>query len=254
MSRSRYAVILTLASFLIGSVTTRALRAQVLSITVRDSVEHQLLGAAIVSVVDQKGKLEKSGVTTAAAILNWRLTTPGTYAISVRKLGFAPQSSEWFTVASADTVSKEILLQRMPQYLAGVTIRRERDSIRDAKFFGLRIGSLGAVVITPSQVDRALPGANTFTDIVSRNPSPGISVDHGRKCILSNRGYPSTCLPVIVDGLLAKDAEDIIPPETIDYMFIVRGNELGVMYGSIGELGAVLIFTKKGLKRGPPEQ
>ena len=71
------------------------------------------------------------------------------------------------------------------------------------------------------------------------------------KCVLSTRGDPPFCLPVIVDGLLMSNVNDVLPPELIDYMLVVRGNELGVMYGSIGELGAVIVFTKRGLKRGP---
>ena len=47
------------------------------------------------------------------------------------------------------------------------------------------------------------------------------------------------------------NVNDVLPPEIIDYMLVVRGNELGTMYGSVGELRAVIIFTKRGLKRGP---
>ena len=118
----------------------------------------------------------------------------------------------------------------------------------------MKIGTMGAVVIAPSQVDVALPGASDFTDLVSRNPSAGLSVDYERKCVTSNRGDPPGCLPVIVDGMLTSSASDIIPPEIVDYMVILRGNEIGVLYGSIGEHGAVLIFTKRGIKRGPRDR
>ena len=117
----------------------------------------------------------------------------------------------------------------------------------------MKIGTLGATIITPTQVDRAVLGAKDFTDLVSRNPSAGNTVDYERRCVFSIRP-PQGCLPVIVDGLLIGSAADVIPPEVVDYMLILRGNEIGVMYGTIGENGAVIVFTKRGPKRGPREE
>ena len=192
-----------------------------------------------------------SGFTNSSGHLLLKAPTPGSYALFVRKPGFEPKTTAWFDLAADDSVAHEIDVWRIPQFLPDVAIRAERESIRDAKFFGLKIRSLGAVIFTPSHVDKALRTSNDYTDIVTRNPLPGIAVDYGRKCVLSTRGDPPFSLPVIVDGLLMSNVNDVLPPELIDYMLVVRGNELGVMYGSVGELGAVIVFTKRGLKRGP---
>jgi hypothetical protein len=192
-----------------------------------------------------------SGFTNSTGLLLLKAPKSGSYALFVRKLGFEPKTTAWFEIADDDSSAHEVDLRRIPQFLPDVAIRVERESIRDSKFFGLKVRSLGAVIFTPSQVDKSLHGANDYTDIVTRNPSPGIGVDYGRKCVLSTRGDPPFCLPVIVDGLLMTNVNDVLPPELIDYMLVVRGNELGVMYGTIGELGAVIVFTKRGLKRGP---
>jgi hypothetical protein len=228
-----------------------ALKSQAVDVIVRDSVSRESVSEAIVTLVRPAGSVAASGFTGSTGRLQLKAPKPGSYALFVRKLGFEPKTSTWFDVGAGESAPREIDLRRIPQFLPDVAIRAERESIRDAKFFGLKIGSLGAVIFTPSQVDRALHGSNDYTGIVTRNPSPGIGVDYGRKCVLSTRGDPPACLPVIVDGLLMSNVNDVLPPEIIDYMLVVRGNELGVMYGTIGELGAVVIFTKRGLKRGP---
>lgn len=253
MTRNRRMILCALGSLALAHLVATTLDAQVIRTLVRDSLSGHRVGGAIVSLVGQTGSLERSSVSSPEGELTWKVA-PGTYTIAVRKLGFEPKSSEPFAVLPNDTVSREVLLSRIPQSLATATIRGEHQAIRDSKFFGMRLGSIGSVIIAPSQVDAALPGANDFTDIVSRNPSAGFSVDYGRKCVLSNRGFPPACLPVIVDGMLRQNAAGVVPPEIVDYMLIVRGNELGVLYGSIGELGAVIIFTKRGMKRGPQDR
>jgi hypothetical protein len=238
-------------SAVVLTLLTHAVEAQSVGVVVRDSIALAPVADAMVALVRPAGTVAASGFTGSNGQLTLKAPTTGSYALLVRKLGFESKTSPWFEVGAGDSSSRAIDLRRIPQFLPDVAVRAERESIRDAKFFGLKIRSLGAVIFTPSQVDKALQSSNDYTDIVTRNPSPGIAVDYGRKCVLSTRGDPPFCLPVIVDGLLMSNVNDVLPPELIDYMLVVRGNELGVMYGSIGELGAVIVFTKRGLKRGP---
>ncbi|MEP7346537.1 MAG: hypothetical protein ABI877_14800 [Gemmatimonadaceae bacterium] len=51
-----------------------------------------------------------------------------------------------------------------------------------------------------------------------------------------------------MDGQLTGTAADVLPAEIVDSILILRGNEIGVMHGSIGENGAVVVFTKRGPK------
>ena len=118
----------------------------------------------------------------------------------------------------------------------------------------MKVGTLGAVIISPTQVDLAVVGAQDVLDLVSRNPSPGFGIDRAQKCVVSLRGYPPMCLPIFIDGVLVSadgDLADAASPEIVDYIIILRGNEAGVLFGSVGENGLMLIYTKRGLKRGP---
>lgn len=236
-----------------GAVVPATVGAQVLRLTIRDSVSNEGLADVVVAVLASDGSIAASGITRSAGALSLRLRGPGQYAVFARKLGFSPATTEPFDVG-ADSTAREVFMRRIPQFLASVAVRAERESIRSGRLFGMKIGSLSASIISPTQVDGAVLGALDYTDLVSRNPSPSILVDYERKCVLSNRGDPPGCLPVIVDGLLTSTPNDVVPPETVDYMIVLRGNELGVLYGTIGENGAVLIFTKRGPKRGPRDR
>jgi hypothetical protein len=43
--------------------------------------------------------------------------------------------------------------------------------------------------------------------------------------------------------------QDVIVPEMVDYMVILRGSEVGVRYGSIGYNGIILIATRRDWRR-----
>ncbi|MEP7344074.1 MAG: carboxypeptidase-like regulatory domain-containing protein, partial [Gemmatimonadaceae bacterium] len=230
----------------------RALPAQVVRLTVRDSVTKEVLTDAIVTLLDQGGAIAATGRTRSGGTLVLKPPAPGRYAFSVRKLGFAPATSELFDVTAGDTTRQDLTMRRIPQFLSEVAIRSERESIRNGRFFGLKIGTLSAAIISPTEVDQAVTGARDFTDLVARNSPLGVGVNFERRCVVSPPGT-NACLPVIVDGLLTGYAADVVPPEVVDYILILRGNEIGVMYGTIGQNGAVVVFTKRGPKRGPRE-
>lgn len=240
-------------SALAVSAAPGAVRGQVIKLTVRDTLDQPVSNAVIV-VARPDSEIRARGLTNRDGQLVLTLRSGGLYGVLIRRLGFTPVRLDSLRLATSDTILRNVRLHAIPQFLAPVAIRSERETIRNATFSGMKIGSLGATVITPSQVDVALPGATDYTDLVSRNPGAGFGVDYQRKCVVSNRGDPPMCLPVIVDGLLLSNVNDAIPPEIVDYMLIVRGNEIGVLYGSIGEGGAVIIFTKRGLRRGPTRE
>jgi hypothetical protein len=237
----------------IAALCAPALGGQVVRLTVQDSSSREPIGLAVVALVGAQGVIAATGITKRDGTLVVGPRAPGTYTIVVRRLGFTPSVSDRFVLGATDTVTREVNIHQIPQFLAPVAIRGERESILNAMFSGMKIGTLSAAIIAPSQVDLALPGATDYTDLVSRNPVPGLRVNYERKCVMSNRSGFEVCLPVIIDGLLTSSPNDVVPPEIVDYMLIVRGNELGVFYGTIGELGAVVIFTKRGPQRGPQE-
>lgn len=236
------------------ALSASSLQGQGISGVIRDSLSGTPIADVQVSLLTEHGVVLTFTRTTRAGTFRVSPKKSGTYAVFARKLGFEPTRSEFLTLGTDDSVATNLLMKKIPQFLPDVAIRQERNAIMNEKFYGMKISTLGATVVSPTQVDEALPGARNVLDLLNRNPGAGISVDQERKCVLSLRGYPPTCLPVIVDGLLVStegDIEDAVSAEVVDYILVLRGNETGVLFGSVGEKGVLVIFTKKGLKRGP---
>lgn len=249
MTHSRAAALGTL--LLVTSPSS--ISAQAIHLSVRDSSITQPLGGVIVTLVDAGGDIVASGITRSGREIVLGARRSGVYSVFVRKLGYSPVVSDPIQLRDGEAIAMALTMRTIPQFLPEVAIKGEQDDIRRGKFFGMQIASLGATIISPTQVDRAVLGARDLTDLVARNPSAGNRVDHEQECVLSLRGYPPACLPVIVDGVLTNGSNDVIPPEIVDYILIVRGNEVGVLYGTVGEQGAMLVFTKRGRKRGPSD-
>lgn len=242
-----------LLTFALGCATARPAQAQVLRGTVTDSAGAPIPDASV-ALVDSTGRVVESGYASRNGAFRLRAVRAGSYAVFGRRLGFAPKRSEFHDVGVSDTVSITIALTVNPPSLAAVVIRAQRDTIRRSHIFGLDLRTLGGTIITPAEIDRSIAGARDINEVFQRQAIVAFRYEEDRHCIVSNRGYPSACIPGVVDGLLVMDGtslRDIVPPEVIDYMIVLRGHEVGVLYGSVAENGILLIFTKRGLQRGP---
>ncbi|MEP7347723.1 MAG: hypothetical protein ABI877_20805, partial [Gemmatimonadaceae bacterium] len=90
---------LIFASTVICAVAAgRTLAAQVVRLTVRDSLTKEVLNDAIVTMVDRGGTIAASGRTRSGGLLLLKAKA-ASYSLFVRKLGFAPAVSDWFEVA-----------------------------------------------------------------------------------------------------------------------------------------------------------
>jgi hypothetical protein len=84
-----------------------------------------------------------------------------------------------------------------------------------------------------------------MADVLARRALPGILIDQYQRCPKSIRG--GGCLPFAIDGQLYPNGaslQDVVVPEMVDYIIVLRGSEVGVRYGSIGHNGIILIATK----------
>lgn len=229
------------------------LPAQEIKGVVRDSLTGTPVADAQVALIGALGELFASTRTSRDGAFALSAKAPGTYSVFARRMGFRAARSDAIAVGS-EVVETTVLMTRIPHFLPNVAIQEEKESIMKQRLFGMKVSTLGATVVTPTQVDRALPTARNALDLINHSPGAGLSVDQERKCVLSLRGYPPMCLPVVIDGVLVSadgDIEDAVPADIVDYIIILRGNETGVLFGSVGEKGVVLVYTKRGLKRGP---
>ncbi|MFN8571377.1 MAG: carboxypeptidase-like regulatory domain-containing protein [Gemmatimonadaceae bacterium] len=221
-------------------------------------VVHDTAGApvrdAIVALVDSLARLRQSERTDGAGMFELKLPPSGRFTILVRRLGFAPKRIAVEAGASAAATPLDIVLVGAPVRLSAVTIKAQRDSLRQTRVFGMDLRTIGGTIITPAQIDQSVLGARDILDVFSRQSVIGFTVDEDQHCIVHNRGFPRECLPAVVDGLLVADGHalrDMVAPEIIDYMMVLRGHEVGVLFGSVSEQGIVVVVTKMGIHRGP---
>lgn len=229
----------------------RVLPAQVISVSVRDTAGRPIAQVSLV-LIDTGGRVVATARTGEGGAALWPRADSGVFQVMARRFGYRPARTAYLRLQATDTIAVRLYLERAATVMDPVLITAQRDTVRRSTAFGINLRATGGYIITPSEIDFAIPGARDVADVLARQAVPGMRVDQVRRCLVSNRGR--RCLPVVIDGQLFPDGtalQDIIVPEMIDYMVILRGSEVGVRYGSIGLDGILLIATRRDWVRGP---
>lgn len=227
------------------SLSSATLQAQTLSVSVRDSAGTPVQDVSLL-LFDHSGKHVASARTGAAGFAHMPRADTGTFRLHARRFGFRPHSTGFFHIGSADTLAVRITMERITTILDPIVVLAQRDSVRrDWNPFGINLRATGGYIITPSEIEYAILGARDMADVLARRALPGVLIDQHRRCPRSVRG--GGCLPFAIDGQLYPDGtalQDVVVPEMVDYVIVLRGSEVGVRYGSIGHNGIILIATK----------
>ena len=227
-------------------ICATGLQAQALSVSVRDSLGNPLAQVGL-ALLDTTGRVVATARTGPAGVAHMARADTGTFRVFARRFGFKPRYSAPLRIGRGDTLAVRLTLERVPAILDPVVVLAQRDSLRrEWNPFGINFRATGGYFITPSEIEAAILGARDVADVLSRRAIPGILIDHIRRCPRSNRG--PGCLPFVIDGQLFPDGtvlQDVVFPEMVDYVVVLRGSEVGVRYGSIGHNGIILIATKR---------
>ena len=232
--------------FVVAVVSASRLHAQTLSVSVRDTAGVPLAQVGL-ALLDTAGRVVASAKTSDAGVAHMPTADSGVFRVFARRFGFRPLQTNLFRIGAGDTIAVRLTLDRLAVMLDPVSIVAQRDTVRGSRVFGINLRATGGHIITPSEVEFAILGARDLADVLTRRALPGIIVDQFRRCPRSNRG--GGCLPFVIDGQLFPDGsalQDVIIPEMVDFIVVLRGSEVGVRYGSVGHNGIILIATKQG--------
>lgn len=235
--------------FILAVAIPGSLHAQTLSVSVRDTAGVPLAQVGL-ALLDTAGRVIASARTSDAGVAHMPSADSGVFRVFARRFGFRPLQTNLFRMGPGDTIAVRLTLDRLAMMLDPVSIVAERDTVRGSRVFGINLRASGGHIITPSEVEFAILGARDLADVLARRALPGIIVDQFRRCPRSNRG--GGCLPFVIDGQLFPDGsalQDVIVPEMVDFIVVLRGSEVGVRYGSVGHNGIILIATKQGTLR-----
>jgi hypothetical protein len=233
--------------------------AQIVRGVILDSLEKDPIQDAWVSLLDSTGHLISA--VRSARNGRFRLDARGNryFAVHTRSAGFQALVSGWIEGALTDVFDVTVRLPRLPGQLPEIVVTAERDSLREfATILGMKVGTFGGRLITPSQVAYAVGGARDYLDVLQSQAIVGFSLkclDRScvERCYASNRGG---CVKLYIDDVPVRleNAADLIPPWMIDYALVLRSGEAGVFAGGDSQAGALLIYTKGRLRlrRGAP--
>ena len=225
------------------------LHAQTLSVSVRDTAGVPLAQVGL-ALLDPASRVVASARTSDAGVAHMPSADSGVFRVFARRFGFRPLQTNLIRIGPGDTIAVRLTLDRLAVMLDPVSIVAERNTVRDSRVFGINLRAAGGHIITPSEVDFAILGARDLADVLARSALPGILIDQVRRCPRSNRA--PRCLPFVIDGQLFPDGsalQDVIVPEMVDFIVVLRGSEVGVRYGSVGHNGIILIATKRDWRR-----
>jgi len=227
------------------SLCSAGLQAQAFSVSVRDSAGTPI-GQVGLLLFDHRDKHIATARTSAEGFAHMPRADTGTFRLHARRFGFKPRFTEFIHIGPTDTVAVHMTLERVTTILDPIVVRSERDSLRrDWNPFGINLRATGGHIISPTEIEYAILGARDMADVLARRGLPGIVIDHYRRCPRSIRG--GGCLPFAIDGQVYREGaalQDVVVPEMVDYVIVLRGSEVGVRYGAIGGNGIVLIATK----------
>jgi len=234
-------------------VATRALPAQTLAVSVRDSAGAPLDQVGLV-LIDARERIVATARTSKDGNARWPKADTGLMRLVARRFGYTPHTSATFRIGPTDTIGMRITLARASLILDPIVVKAQREELRDGRNpFGINLRATGGHIITPTEIDQAVLGARDVADILARRAIPGVTVDQRARCPRSNRG--GGCMPFVIDGQLYPNGsalQDVIVNEAIDYIVVLRGTEVGVRYGAVANNGIVLIATKRDWRRLVP--
>jgi hypothetical protein len=229
----------------VAALATRA-HAQALTVSVRDTASAPLPQVGLL-LLDRSGRMRASTKSSDAGVAQWPKADTGTFRVVARRFGFRAVASDFFHMGANDTIAVRLTLERVPALLDPIVVVAEKDSVRKGwNPFGINLRATGGHIVSPSEIESAILGARDMADVLGRRGLPGILIDHYKRCPKSNRG--GGCLPFAIDGQVFPNGEslqDVVVPEMVDYVIVLRGSEVGVRYGSIGHNGMILIATKR---------
>lgn len=123
------------AALAVGALVAPAcLSAQVVRVTLRDSLSNAPVGAALVAATDAAGRVLVERLTDGDGTTLLRLPAPGTVSLRVRRIGIVPTVSPAVRVAAGETVPVVLSVPRTRQPLPEVrVVERCGDDARSSR-------------------------------------------------------------------------------------------------------------------------
>lgn len=170
-------------------------------------------------------------------------TGAGKYALTIRRLGFVPEQSRFFTL-DTDQTMRDTLVINFTKLLRSVEVV-VREQVK--RLVGIDVKQLGRRFITPEQIDSTRVSAKGLADFIHRAQVPGVWIEReGLENMCFKTQMQSGCAQVYLDGLPVESNLEISPMD-IESIILLRPNEGFTVTGDPG--GSVFVYTRKTISR-----
>ena len=229
--------------------------------TIREwASENTVQGCRVVLLDDNEEEIA-GAFTDEQGIFTLRPPSPGTYVLSITRIGYHPFAEGPVSVLAADTVEVSYEIRPVAVTLAPIVVRTVR-SIRYLENAGFyeRQRKENGFFLGPDEIEKRMDRASQVTDLlygipglsVQRPPDGQVGSTVRLRGIRSLRG-PCSAPKIYVDGILAYDPrgsgyvsmDELVNVEAINAIEIYRGPaELPAQYsGAESACGVLLIWT-----------
>lgn len=225
----------------IATVPLSPCSAQVLRGIARAHDGGRPIESAQVMALNSNGKNVGSTVTDLEGRFYLKVQSKGApFAVSVRRIGVQPTTSELMTLSSRDTLDVEFLVMEMGirTDTVRVTAQPQLNEIRlsEAKRRGWRI-------FPPAQIEERRERVNSFGDLIRTLGYPGLIVpNRPQECIRSTR-Y-NRCLAIAIDGVVISDGNPLINPRDVYFLAVLSASEAAMQFGDRAPYGAIAVYTR----------
>ncbi|MFN8571478.1 MAG: carboxypeptidase-like regulatory domain-containing protein [Gemmatimonadaceae bacterium] len=169
---------------------------------------------------------------------------PGRYALSIRRLGYSPERTPYFTLIAGQD-KRDTIIVAFTRLLRPVEIV-VRDEVK--RTTGLDVRSLGKRYLTPEFIDSTRVSAQKIGDFIRRAAVPGVWIlDDGNNPVCYKVQVQSGCAQIFIDGVSVSGTDVEISPLDIESIVLLRPNEGFIINGSPS--GSVNIYTRKTISR-----
>lgn len=241
-TRSTLCVLLLLA---VG-VPTRLAHAQLIQGTVLEDPSGQPIAGAAVHFLDSTDGILGETFSDDDGRFVVRLPAPGTYRLTVSRMGYAPGRSELFLVGPDDEPSVEIYLSVEPVPMDSLEVVGEsRAPQLELVGFYKRMEKGYGHFILREEIDRR--SAGRVTDLFFGLPFARVVRVNAVEYAVTMRGCGKPT--IVLDGMVIGDGglNELVHPSNIEAIETYPGPAgVPVQYGGLrGPCGAILIWTRR---------
>jgi hypothetical protein len=231
--------------------------AQVVQGRVTDETGEQPLPAAEISLLDEEGRV--AAVTLSDSTGRYRIgpPEPGSYVVQVDLLGYERLVSPLLALVDERVVNADFEVPPRPIGLEGlhVEVEAEERIRRGLRTFGVNLDDLGERFVNRAMIE-SKPFARDFGHVlqwqggvsVSRSDdlAPNLQPLHPFVCVrVTRRTNRVGCALVALNGtLITAEAATLISPDALEAMVVLTPVEATLAFGTDGDGGAVLLFTR----------